>query len=172
VDRLHFDFKEDEQIPEQLRATLADYKGSGFDRGHQAPAANHRSNPKAMADTFYLTNMCPQCPKFNRGYWARLEKHIRDLTKNYQNVYVVTGPLYLPYEEGNKRFVKYQVIGPNDIAVPTHFFKVITLEDLQGRKEMNAYILPNAEIPSNAPLHQFETTIQKIEKTAGLILSQ
>jgi endonuclease G len=57
LDRSHFDFKEDEQIPESLRATLADYKGSGFDRGHQAPAANHRSSPEAMADTFYLTNL-------------------------------------------------------------------------------------------------------------------
>lgn len=162
-------FKEDEAIPQHLRATLADYKGSGFDRGHQAPAADHRSSREAMDDTFYMTNMCPQCPQLNRGYWAKLEKHVRDLTKDYANIYVVTGPLYLPYEEGNKRYVKYQVIGPNNVAVPTHFFKVITLENWQGIQEMRAYIFPNQEISAKTPLDQFMTTVQKVEKAAGII---
>jgi endonuclease G len=171
ANRSHSDFKEDEQIPNSLRATLTDYKGSGFDRGHMAPAADHRSSPEAMTDTFYLTNMCPQCPQFNRGYWAKLEKHVRDLTKEYQNVYVVTGPLYLPLQEADgKRYVKYQVIGQNDVAVPTHFFKVITLENWQGAIEKRAYILPNQEISSKIPLDQFKTTIQKVERAAGMAL--
>ena len=67
------DFKEDDILPKHLRATLADYRGNGFDRGHMAPAADHRSSQEAMADTFYLSNMCPQCPQLNRGYWAMLE---------------------------------------------------------------------------------------------------
>ncbi|SPJ31799.1 unnamed protein product [Candidatus Protochlamydia amoebophila UWE25] len=46
-------FKEDEKIPLHLRATLADYKGSGFDRGHMAPATNHRSTFDIMEDTFF-----------------------------------------------------------------------------------------------------------------------
>jgi len=172
VDRSKSDFKEDENLPEHLRAKLVDYKGSGFDRGHMAPAADHKSTIEAMDDTFYMTNMCPQCPKLNRGYWARFEKHVRDLTKDYKNVYVVSGPLYLPtIEENGKRFVKYQVIGQNDIAVPTHFFKVITIEDGQGRKETRAYILPNESIRENTPLDSFRTTIQKVEKAGGLIFS-
>lgn len=137
-----------------------------------APAADHRSSSKAMSDTFYMTNMCPQCPQLNRGYWAKLEKHVRDLTKEYQNIYVLTGPLYLPQQEADgKRYVKYQVIGPNDVSVPTHFFKLITLENWQGDREIRAYILPNQEILSKTPLDQFKTTIQKIEKAAGLILN-
>lgn len=172
ADRSHSDFKEDDNIPQHLRATLADYRSKGFDRGHMAPAADHRSNQDAMADTFYMTNMCPQCPQFNRGYWSKLEKHVRDLTKDNQNVFVVTGPLYLPYTESDgKRYVKYQVIGPNDVAVPTHFFKVVSTEDRQGRKETKAYILPNEAIPSNTPLDTFKTTIQKVERAAGLIFS-
>jgi endonuclease G, mitochondrial len=163
-------FKEDDNIPPHLRATLIDYKGSGFDRGHQAPAADHRSSQEAMADTFYLTNMCPQCPQFNRGYWPKVEKHVRDLTKTYQNVYVITGPLYLPYQEvDGKHYVKYQVIGPNFVAVPTHFFKVISLEGRQGIIETKAYILPNQEIASTTPLDKFQTTIQKVESAAGII---
>ncbi len=166
------EFKEDEAIPRHLRATLVDYKGSGFDRGHQAPAADHRSCCEAMNDTFYMTNMCPQCPQFNRGYWAKLEKHVRDLTKDCANVYVITGPLYLPFcETDGKRYVKYQVIGPNDVAVPTHFFKVIMLENWQGMQELRAYIFPNQEIAAKTPLDQFMTTVQKVERAAGFLFS-
>lgn len=172
TNRSHFDFKEDESIPKHLRATLVDYRQTGFDRGHMAPAADHKANAQAMHDTFYLTNMCAQCPRLNRGYWSKLEKHVRNLTKEYKNVYVITGPLYLPQQESDgKRYVKYQLIGPNDVAVPTHFFKIITLENSQGKIERKGYILPNSEISSNTPLESFQTTIQKIEKIAGFILT-
>lgn len=171
TDRSHFDFLEDNTIPEHLRAMLIDYKGQGFDRGHMAPAADHRASSEAMKDTFYLTNMCPQCPKFNRGYWAKLEKHVRDLTKVYKHVHVITGPLYLPYTDvdGN-RYVKYQVIGKNDVAVPTHFFKIINLDNENGITKTEAYIIPNEEIQANTYLDTFKTTVQKIERLAGFIL--
>ena len=47
------------------------------------------------------------------------------MAKRNPNVYVVTGPLYLPRQEPDgKLYVKYQVIGKNQVSVPTHFFKV------------------------------------------------
>ena len=123
-----------------------------------------------MRDTFYLTNISPQCSALNRGYWNKLERHVRDLTKDYQNVYVVSGPLYLPnIEENGRRFVKYEVIGPNDVSVPTHFFKVISFEDRQGRKETQAFIMPNEGIPENASLDSFRVSIEKVERAAGMI---
>ncbi len=167
------DFKEDENLPKHMRAQLADYRGSCFDRGHMAPAANHKSNPEAMDDTFYISNMCPQCPKLNRGYWASLEKHVRDLTKDYKNVYVISGPLYLPnVEEGGKRYIKIQVLGQNDVAVPSHFFKVISLEDWQGKIETRAYILPNGEISQKIKLDSFKTTVERVERASGIIFNK
>jgi len=170
VDRSQYTFKEDEKIPQHLRATIASYKGQGLDQGHMAPAADHRSDPELMNDTFYLTNVCPQCPQFNREYWLKLEKHVRDLTKDYKNIYVITGPLYLPHQEGKRRFVKYQVIGQDNVAVPSHFFKVITLEDRHGNREVQAYVMPNTVIPVTTPLEKFRTTADKVEKAAGIIL--
>lgn len=35
-------------------------RGSGFDRGHLANAANQRWAQAAMDDTFFLSNMSPQ----------------------------------------------------------------------------------------------------------------
>ncbi len=172
ANRSHANFKEDDNIPAHLRATLVDYKGFRFDRGHMAPAADHRSSEKAMSDTFFMTNMCPQCPELNRGYWSKLEKHVRNLTQQYNSIHVITGPLYLPYQEADgKRYVKYQVIGPNNVAVPTHFFKVLNLEKKQGKSVNIAYILPNERIDSNVPLEKFQTTVQKVEQAAGIVFT-
>nr|CAD7422008.1 unnamed protein product [Timema poppensis] len=80
-----------------LRSNNSDYKGSGFDRGHLAAAGNHRLNQRHVDQTFLLSNMAPQVGRgFNRDSWNTLEKHVRKLTKKYINVYVCTGPLYLP----------------------------------------------------------------------------
>jgi len=49
-----------------------------------------------MNDTFYLSNVCPQNPHFNRNAWNNLEKYTRSLVRHYDNVYVCTGPLYIP----------------------------------------------------------------------------
>jgi endonuclease G len=162
-------FKEDLNIPEHLRTAAVDYRNRGLDRGQMAAAANYPSNAEAQSDTFYFTNICPQCPQLTEGYWPKFEQYVRDLTKDYAHVYVVTGPLYLPYQEKGGRFVKYRVIGPNDVAVPSHFFKVLILEDKQGKKERIAYILPNYEIPLDTPFEAFKTTVQSVEKAAGMI---
>jgi len=171
TDRANFAFKEDPSIPVIFRSTLEDYRKSGFDRGHLAPAANHKATTQEMNDTFYLSNMSPQCPQFNRGYWAQLEKHVRDLTKTNEVVEVFTGPLYLPKEESDgTKWVKYRVIGPNDVAVPTHFFKVLVLKS-RGKTDAIAYVLPNEQIAKNTPLDKFKVTAEKVEKCAGILFA-
>ena len=54
-------------------ATLGDYKGSGYDRGHLCPAAAMRIDQTAMDETFYFSNMSPQKHVFNGGKWKELE---------------------------------------------------------------------------------------------------
>jgi len=170
IKRDNFSFKEDSLIPKVLRASLCDYSRSGFDRGHLAAAANHKESEGAMGETFFLSNICPQVPKFNRGYWARLEKHVRDITNQYGIVEVFTGPLYLPQEDATgKRWVRYQVIGENDVAVPTHFFKVIVTKNSIGHKSVKAYVLPNNDISLETSLKNFETTLDKVQKAAGIV---
>jgi endonuclease G len=58
-------------------ATLADYRGSGYDRGHLAPAADMKMSALSMSDSFYMSNMSPQHPSFNRGIWSKLESYVR-----------------------------------------------------------------------------------------------
>jgi len=173
-DRQHSTFLEDDGVPEKFRARLKDYYRSGFDRGHQVPAADCKWSQKAMDETFYLTNMSPQVGEgFNRDYWAHFEDFCRRLTTRYPSVRIVTGPLYLPKKDpvDNKWYVKYEMIGtPPNVAVPTHFYKVIFAEDGRtgGNVAIGAFVLPNAVIPNDRPLTEFEVPLEAVERASGL----
>lgn len=158
VDRSKCMFKPDDSIHPYFRSLNTDYKGSGFDRGHLAAAGNHKDSQINCEQTFYLTNMAPQVGAgFNRDIWNLLEKYVRKLTKTYPNVYVCTGPLYLPKKESDgKTYIKYQVIGANTVAVPTHFYKVIVCETKNHELDMEAYVLPNNVIQNDTPLKVFQ----------------
>ncbi|XP_008334598.1 endonuclease G, mitochondrial [Cynoglossus semilaevis] len=170
-DRNLCQFKEDDSVHVFHRSTNQDYKGSGFDRGHLAAAGNHKWSQKAMDDTFYLSNIAPQNPHLNKISWNHLEAMSRSLTKRYLNVYVCTGPLYLPRQEADgKLYVRYQVIGRNHVAVPTHFFKVLILEQMDGRGvELRSYVLPNEPVDEKIPLERFLVPIETIERASGLL---
>jgi len=87
-------FHEEERVSSAHRATLADYRGTGYDRGHMAPNADMPTK-QAQFDSFSLANMVPQAPKNNQQAWRELEEATRAVvTKQKQDVYVVTGPVY------------------------------------------------------------------------------
>ncbi len=173
-DRRHSVFVEDETIPAKFRAKLQDYFRSGYDRGHQVPAADAKWSQEALDQTFLLSNMCPQVGDgFNRDYWAHFEDFCRRLTNDYPSVRIVTGPLYLPRKDpaDGKWRISYEVIGsPPNVAVPTHFFKVIFAEDGKtgGNVSLGAFVLPNARISNDKPLTDFEVPIEAIERASGL----
>lgn len=173
-DRRHSVFVEDDGVPEKFRAHLKDYFRSGFDRGHQVPAADCKWSQKAMNETFYLSNMCPQVGEgFNRDYWAHFEDFCRRLTDRYPSVRIVTGPLYLPRRDptDGKWYTKYEMIGnPPSVAVPTHFYKVIFAEDGRagGNVALGAFVLPNAPIPNQKPITDFEVPLEAVERASGL----
>ncbi|KAK3671988.1 nuclease [Recurvomyces mirabilis] len=172
-DRRHSVFTEDDSIPEKFRGKLKDYFRSGYDRGHQVPAADAKWSQEAMDSTFALSNMCPQVGDgFNRDYWAHFEDFCRRLTSFYPSVRIVTGPLYLPKRDFDGKWrVSYEVIGhPPNIAVPTHFYKVIFAEDgrVGGNVSLGAFVLPNDVIHNDKPLKDFEVPVEALERASGL----
>ena len=86
-------------------------------------------------------------------------------------MYVCTGPLYLPKmdPDSGKNFVKYQVIGNNNVSVPTHFFKVLVGELDSHHLEMEAYVLPNEAIPDNVSIASFQVPPDAVERASGLL---
>jgi endonuclease G len=109
-------FFEDSRLPDGEGATLADYKRSGFDRGHMSPAGN-RWNRKAMAESFSLANIVPQNRENNQHLWAHIESAVRQLATRYGEAWVVTGPLFTS--------AQLQTIGASRVFVPTQIFKVV-----------------------------------------------
>ena len=80
-------FKPDPHLANaELPATSNDYKYSGYDRGHLVPAGDMKVNLKAMNESFYMTNMAPQLPSFNRGVWKKLENQVRRIAKEEKKI--------------------------------------------------------------------------------------
>ena len=75
-------------------ATLADYSGSRYDRGHLCPAADMTLNKTSMSESFLLSNMSPQVPGFNRGKWSTLEDQVRKWALAFDGLDIATGPIF------------------------------------------------------------------------------
>ena len=162
-----------------------DYKGSGFDRGHQAPSADFKSSADLMAETFVLSNVVPQVGRgFNQGIWRKLEALVRDVAINRGELYVITGPIYQekkaikidPGEDAcgadfSLKPLEPKVIGASEVAVPAALYK-IAFDPTLGR--LNAYLLPNVDhrgLQSRSSdvqyLEKYRVTLATIEQLTG-----
>ena len=134
---------------------LEDYRGSGFDRGHLAPAGDMKWSIDAMSHSFLLSNIVPQLRKFNGGVWLDLERSTRRYVLNNQrSVYLVTGPIVHADSE---------TIGNNEIPVASHFYKIIY--DAEAEKAV-AYLLPHLESIEN--FEKFAVSVDQVEQITGL----
>lgn len=148
-------FREDPNVKTNS-ASPADYKGSGYDRGHLAAAADFTWNKLALDESFYMSNMSPQLPGFNRGIWKKLEEKTRSLARSNGTVYIVTGPIFTG---------KSDKIGKNKVAIPDKYYKVVielTGNDIKGI----GFILDHEK--SSASLSSFSMSIDEVEKITGL----
>jgi endonuclease G len=137
-------------------ATNADYTGSGYDRGHLAPAADMSWSNQTMQESFYYSNMSPQDPSFNRGIWKKLEELVRTWAVENKALYVVTGPILtkgLP------------TIGPNKVSVPEYYYKVL-LDYSEPDLKAIGFILPNKA--GSGSIQDFAVSVDKVEKITGL----
>lgn len=161
-------FRPDFRIPERFRADLADYEGSGYDRGHLVASANQSETEIQNSETFLLSNMSPQHPKFNRGIWKDLEDAVRKLDgrKDILETYVICGPIFnfdVPIVTINPRGEK-----GNTLPIPHAFFKSVLTEDSRGRLHMWSFMIPNEG--TKKPLEDFLIPTRKLERYAGFLL--
>jgi len=155
ADREGRTFGMDPQL-KQSQGKREDYSKSGWTKGHMAPAADFRWDGKAMDETFYLTNVCPQNESLNAKDWNYLEKRVRGWARDYGKVWVVTGPII-----GRN---KYGEIGQNDITVPDKFFKAILVKS-GGKYYSIAFIMNNDS--SRQYLKNCSLSVNRLERITG-----
>jgi endonuclease G len=148
-------FISDPQV-KSVNAFNKDYAGSGYDRGHLAPAADMGWSATSMIESFYYSNMSPQQPGFNRGIWKKLEELVRTWAIENKAVYVVTGPVLAK---------GLSTIGNNKIAVPNYYYKVI-LDYKEPNIKGIGFILPNES--SKSALQNYAVSIDSVEKLTGI----
>ena len=155
IDRMD-NFREDPKIASGS-ATLDDYRSSGYDRGHLIPAADLNWSEQAMSDSFYMSNMSPQEPSFNRGLWSTLEAIVRNLAYTKGSIYVVTGPVL---SDG-----PYKTIGKNNVSVPNYYYKAI-LYASDDHYDAIGFIVPNER--GTKDITAYATSIDVVEQTTEL----
>lgn len=153
----HTKFVPDPEVDQFATAYDEDYRGSGFDRGHLAPAGDMKWSHQAMRESFYFSNICPQDRKMNSGIWNQLEQKSRGWASDKEGVYIVTGPVI---HENLRR------LGKNRVAVPEHFYKVICTVS-NNKYQGIAFLLENREY-KGTKLPAVAIPIDSVEAVTGI----
>jgi endonuclease G len=147
------DFRVDPKVKSNpVKST--DYQGSGYDRGHLCPAADMALNLTAMSETFFMSNMSPMTPSFNRGIWSKLEDWVRDAALQEGGLYVVTGPV-LSKSCGSIK---------QSITIPCSFYKIVFKGG--SNPKMLGFLLSNAG--ASGSVQQFVVSIDALEQQTGI----
>lgn len=150
-------FETDPNLPARVRSEYRDYSGSRYDRGHMAPAGDMKWNEKAMIESFYMSNICPQNHNLNTENWNDLEVKSREWARRYGKVYIVCGPIY------NGKRTEY--IGDHRVKVPDAFFKVILI-NTNNKQCALGFLFENES--GERPLKKYLTPVDEIEKITGM----
>lgn len=147
-------FYEEEQVASP-RATLDDYRGSGWSRGHMCPAGDNKWSETAMYESFSLVNVCPQNASLNSGVWNSIEIDCRRWANRFGSVYIVCGPLLYNKE--------HETIGVNKVVVPEAFFKVILC--MKGKPKAIGFVVKNNA--GTKKKDQYVNTVDEVERLTG-----
>lgn len=134
-----------------------DYTGSGYDRGHMAPAADMKWSAEAMRQCFYMTNISPQSHLLNGGTWKKLEEKCRLWAQADSAVLIVCGPVLNPEPD--------EFIGDSQVAVPKGFFKVI-LSPFVNPPRAIGFLMANGKVKGG--LQAAAVSVDSVESVTGL----
>ncbi|MDE7449069.1 MAG: DNA/RNA non-specific endonuclease [Paramuribaculum sp.] len=133
-----------------------DYSYSGYDRGHMAPAGDMKWDGQAMAESFYMTNICPQDHALNSGAWGNLEKKCRTWARHDSVLYIVSGPVLTDKLT--------ETIGDNRVSVPKRFFKVI-LAPYAVPPRAIGFVMNNGKVKGG--MQEAAVSVDEVERITG-----
>jgi endonuclease G len=160
-------FHPDSELPASFHhITSAEYKQSGFDRGHMCPSADRTDNAQDNELVFAMSNIIPQSKDNNEGVWEHLESYCREQAQSGNELLIVSGPAGF----NGDRIPK----GP--VLLPSHTWKVIVevpngsgsvLSRITTKTRVIAVDIPNIEGIRDNPLNQYAVSVNQIEAMTG-----
>ena len=150
------DFQPDPDV-KGAKVVTKDYSHSGYDRGHMAPAADMKWSKKAMMESFYMSNICPQDHNLNTSDWSELENKSRQWARRFGKVYIVCGPIY----NGKRN----EYIADHRVKVPDAFFKVVLINEKKKQRAMGFYFENEA---GERKLQEYLVPVDHIEQLTGM----
>ena len=140
------------------------FRGSGYDHGHICPSADRKYSKLANKQTFYLTNMQPQYPKFNQKLWADMEDRMRkwiDRGASTDTMYVCKGGT-IDSEENIIERIKGELI------VPKYFYMAILYKNAEGYKAIAFWALNENVDRKGDDLKKYVISIDRLEELTGI----
>lgn len=159
---------DDAQILKECYGRESDGK---FSRGHMT----RREDPnwgkaqtvkRANADTFHVTNACPQMQPFNAGIWNGLEDYaLQNARQDDMRISVFTGPVFR--DDDPELF-------ETKVKIPVTFWKVIAfIHDDTGKLTATGYTMSQRDfLPGEEFVYgqfgTYQTSLREIEQATGL----
>ncbi|MDE6535948.1 MAG: DNA/RNA non-specific endonuclease [Muribaculaceae bacterium] len=134
-----------------------DYTGSGYTRGHMAPAGDMKWSEEAMTDCFTMANMCPQLQALNSGTWGKVEDKCRQWALRDSALIIIAGPVINPPAPD-------EFIGDIEVAVPKQFFKVV-LAPYANPPRAIGFLMPQGKVYGG--MQATVVTVDSIESLTG-----
>jgi len=136
-------------------STTKDYRDAGFIMAQLIPAEDMFTSPKAVEETFLMSNIVPQKPAFNKFIWKKNAQLVREWAKEGNTLYIAAGPVLADAPFGS--------FGPSKVSIPTRYYKAVL--DVNGERAIGFVFRNN--VASGTPV-SFAVPVDELEKITGL----
>jgi endonuclease G len=159
------EFQPDTTLPDGwYKVRPSDYTNSGYDRGHMAPSADRTATREDNEMVFLMTNIVPQAPDNNQGPWVQLEEYCRDLAREGNELYIISGV------SGTQA-----TLPKGKVRVPERVWKVIVvlpegnndLERIDQNTQVITVDMPNRQGIRDNAWREYLTSVDRIEEQTG-----
>lgn len=132
-----------------------DYKDAGFIMGQLVAPEDMVLWPKALEECFFMSNVVPQKPAFNKYIWKAVENLVREWAKEGNTIYIVAGPVLADAPFGT--------FGDNKVSIPVRYYKAVL--DVHANRAIG-FIFRN-NMSSGTP-KSFAVSVDELEKTTRM----
>ena len=159
-------YPNDPDLAETYRLTADPYKASGFDHGHICPSADRLRATAANYQTFFITNMQPQCNVFNAGLWEDMENQVRSWGGSMYSdtLYVCKGGTI----DSDATIRGYIGSGENRIPIPKYFFMALFSKKGTQYKAIGFWVEHLDDDHKGDDLKKYCVSIDRLEELTGI----